>query len=478
MPIQLYDTQSRTIKPLTSKTGQRLRFYCCGPTVYGAAHIGNFRTFLIQDVLRRVVEVAGTTVEHVRNITDVDDKTIQRSIEAGIPLKAFTAKWLEKFHSDCKALNMLTPDIEPSAIDHIPEQIELIEALLNKGHAYATDDGSVYFRVNSFDRYGSLSGLKERKLKSQAENSAGERNDADEYDRESIRDFALWKTRKPEDGENYWNSPWGEGRPGWHLECSAMIHSSFKGETIDLHGGGIDLCFPHHENEIAQSECAFEHSFCNHWFHNAHLMVEGEKMSKSLGNLYTLDDLNEKGFHPTIVRYALIAGSYRQPLNFTFDSLHAAQSALSRIERFAESLLATTGENKSDFGDYVKAGSPDDFDLLTEGWEALCNNLNTPSCLGALFKVIGSHSGASLTTAAARKLLKSLGTLLYALGLQLFIADEKSVDAPTEILNLAQERWDAKQAKNWSKADELRDTLLAKGWQISDKKDGFDLESL
>ena len=478
MPIQLYDTLSRTLKPLAPESGQPLRFYCCGPTVYGPAHIGNFRTFLIQDVLRRVIEAGGITVQHARNITDVDDKTIRQSIKEGLPLKEFTAGWLDKFHADCKALNMRPPEHEPSAIDHIPQQIELIESLIEKGHAYTTDDGSVYFRVSSFEHYGQLSRLKQRKLKTQAETSAGERNDADEYDRESVSDFALWKSRKPEDGENYWNSPWGEGRPGWHLECSTMIHNTFNGQTIDLHGGGTDLCFPHHENEIAQSECAFRQPLCKHWFHIAHLMVNGEKMSKSLGNLYTLDDLRKKGSHPMIVRYALIAGSYRQPLNFTFDSLHAAQSALQRIERFTESLLALSGESKDTFKTYIVADAPDDFGRLTKAWEALCNNLNTPACLGALFGIIGSNPAASMTANEARQLLRSLGTLLYALGLQLFTEDEKPDDAPADILALAQERWDAKQAKNWSKADELRDVLLAKGWQISDKKDGFDLKSL
>jgi cysteinyl-tRNA synthetase len=477
MPVQLYDTLSRTTKPLTPNNGQPLRFYCCGPTVYGPAHIGNFRTFLIQDVLRRVIEVDGIEVNHVRNITDVDDKTIRRSIEEGLSLNEFTAKWVEKFHDDCTALNMLPPSLEPSAINHIPQQIELIQSLIEKGHAYATEDGSVYFRISSFENYGSLSRLKLRTLKTQNENSAGELNDADEYDRESASDFVLWKRRKSEDGENYWNSPWGEGRPGWHLECSAMSHSAFNGETIDLHGGGIDLCFPHHENEIAQSECAHGQPFCKHWFHSAHLMVEGAKMSKSLGNLYTLDDLQAKGFHPMIVRYALVSGSYRQQLNFTFDGLHAAQSALVRIERFAESLLTVCGESKDAMSRYISTDSPTDFGRLTKAWDALRNNLNTPACLGELFSVIRSNPAASIDSEAAQALLYALGTLLYALGLELFTNEEKTVDAPTEILALAQERWEAKEAKNWSRADELRDALLAKGWQVSDKKGGFDLES-
>lgn len=476
MSVQLYDTYSRSVKDLTPEVGQPFKIYCCGPTVYGPAHIGNFRTFLIQDVLRRVLEVDGSEVKFVRNITDVDDKTIRQSQAEGVSLAEFTKKWTDKFQADCAALNILPPSIEPSAVEHIPQQIELAKKLEEKGHAYATDDGSLYFRVSSFEDYGELSKLKQREIKTQSENSAGERNDADEYDRESIADFALWKSRKPEDGENYWQSPWGEGRPGWHLECSAMVEASFDGTTIDLHGGGIDLCFPHHENEIAQSECAHDRQFARHWFHAAHLMVEGSKMSKSLGNLYTLDDLIAKGYNPMVLRYTLIAGSYRQQLNFTFDGLNAAQSALSRLERFTETLLEKTGEDKEAFAGYISKDAPKDFGRLAKAWEGLRNNLNTAACLGAIFGVIGSNPAASLDAAGAREMLRAFGSLLYALGIELFTVKEKKIDAPEDIIALAQQRWDAKQAKDWGKADELRDALLAKGWVVKDSKDGFDLE--
>ena len=476
MSVQLYDTHSRSVQALEPESDKPLRFYCCGPTVYGPAHIGNFRTFLIQDTLRRVLEVDGTAVKHVRNITDVDDKTIRQSQVEGMSLGDFTVKWTEKFHTDCDALNMLAPSIEPSAVAHIPQQIALVEKLVEKGHAYATEDGSVYFRVSSFENYGSLSKLKQRELKTQEANSAGELNDADEYDRESVTDFALWKGRKPEDGDNYWQSPWGEGRPGWHLECSAMVDSAFDGETIELHGGGIDLCFPHHENEIAQSECAHGHDFCKHWFHSAHLMVEGAKMSKSLGNLYTLDQLREKGFSPMIVRYTLIAGSYRQQLNFTFDGLHAAESAMLKLERFAESLLAKTGEDKDALVNYICNNAPEDFGRLSKAWDSLRNNLNTAACLGAIFGVIGSNPAAALDAKGAREMLRAFGSLLYALGLELFTVEAKQVDAPEEVIALAQQRWEAKQAKDWAKADELRDAILTAGWTVKDSKDGFDLE--
>lgn len=476
MAIQLYDTHSRSVKDLATEAGQPLRFYCCGPTVYGPAHIGNFRTFLIQDVLRRVLEVDGIAVKHVRNITDLDDKTIREAQAEGVSLSAFTGKWTEKFHADCEVLNLLPPKKEPSAVAHIPQQIAIIEQLVQKGHAYATEDGSVYFRVNSFANYGSLSKLKQRELKTQTENSAGQRNDADEYDRESVTDFALWKARKPEDGDNYWESPWGEGRPGWHLECSAMVDSAFEGQTIDLHGGGIDLCFPHHENEIAQSECAHRRDFCRHWFHSAHLMVEGEKMSKSLGNLYTLDELCEKGFSPMVIRYTLIAGSYRQQLNFTFDGLHATQSALGKLERFADSLLEKTGEDREALTNYITKDAPDDFGRFAKAWDALRHNLNTAACLGAIFGVLGANPAAALDADGARAMLKAFGSLLYALGIELFTVEEEKSDAPEAIQALAQERWEAKQARDFAKADALRDELLEKGWGVKDSKDGFELE--
>lgn len=476
MPVQLYDTFSRSMLPLTNQTGQPLRFYCCGPTVYGPAHIGNFRTFLIQDTLRRVLEVDGIPVRHVRNITDLDDKTIRQSQAEGLLLAEFTAGWTKKFHADCATLNMLPPTAEPSAVAHIPEQIEMVTKLLDKGNAYVSNDGSVYFRVASFEQYGRLSKLNLREIQTQQFNSAGKRNDADEYDRESVADFVLWKSRKPEDGDNYWPSPWGEGRPGWHLECSAMVESSFGGVTIDLHGGGIDLCFPHHENEIAQSESAHGRTFCRHWFHCEHLMVEGAKMSKSLGNLYTLDDLREKGFSPVALRYCLIASSYRQQLNFTFDGMQAVGSALLKMERFVDSLLTKANRERAEWNGYVNPSCKAGFGRFSKAWESLCSNLNTAACLGAIFGVIGSNPAAAIEPDEADAMLDAFGALIYALGLELFSNQAAEPEAPEAILALAQERWEAKQSKDWAKADALRDEMLASGWIVKDSKDGFELK--
>ena len=421
-------------------------------------------------------------MEHVRNITDVDDKTIRGSQASGQSLKVFTQKWIDKFHHDCESLNLLPPSSEPKAVDHIGEQIALIEALMNKKHAYLGNDGSVYFRVQSYPEYGCLNRIEQSELQTQSSNSAGQANLADEYDRECISDFALWKARKEEDGDNFWSSPWGEGRPGWHLECSAMVHSSFQGATIDLHGGGIDLCFPHHENEIAQSQAAYEKPFCHHWFHSAHLKVEGEKMSKSLGNLYTLDDLITKGYHPMTLRYTLIASSYRQPLNFTFAGLHASESALVKIDRFAASLMEKIGRKKECFNtEYIKAHCLSDFGLLQNAWDSLCQNLNTSACLGALFGLIGSNPAKELTAEACEQNARALGALLYALGLELFqkpITDNKDVEIPATVIELAEKRWSAKQSKDYAQADALRKDLLDQGWEVKDAVDHFELKPL
>ena len=302
--LHLYDTRTRKAQEISPMDGKTLRFYCCGPTVYAPAHIGNFRTFIMQDVFRRVVELGGTATTHVRNLTDVDDKTIRDSRKAAVTLAEFTATWADKFHRDCQALNCLPPHVEPSAVAHIPEQIEMVKALVEKGHAYPSEDGSVYFRISSFPEYGSLSHLDKREL--DLGKTANARSNADEYEKDSVADFVLWKSRRPEDGDNYWPSPWGEGRPGWHLECSAMIHKYF-GNDFDLHSGGVDLVFPHHENEVAQSRCACGGGFARLWFHIAHLLVDGGKMSKSLGNMYTLEDLAKLGHKAEAVRCVLAA---------------------------------------------------------------------------------------------------------------------------------------------------------------------------
>lgn len=471
--LKLFDSQTRENQLVKPAHGDTLKFYCCGPTVYGPAHIGNFRTFIMQDVFRRVVESTGINTKHVRNLTDLDDKTIRESQKEKVSLTDFTQKWTKRFHEDCAKLNLLEPHVEPSAVEHIPEQIEMIETLIKKGHAYE-EGGSVYFKVDSYEDYGKLSRLKERETTTDTggkkkSGSVSERMDADEYERDSAADFVLWKARKDEDGPNHWQSPWGDGRPGWHLECSAMCKKHL-GESFDIHSGGVDLLFPHHDNEIAQSECCNEAPFARHWFHITHLMVEAKKMSKSEGNMYTVDDLEEKGFSAEQVRYTLLSGSYRQQLNFTFSSLEAAQSGLGKLADFKEKLGALPPE--------IAAKSSDDFGPFKPVITALLNDLNTADALGKLFSLTKQFSKEldGLNEETLSEMRNGFAYCLFALGLKLDIPAKVIVSVPSHIKDLAQERWDAKQNKDWARCDELRDQISAEGWVVKDAKEGYTVE--
>lgn len=473
MEFRLQNTATGEREGVFAADGESVGFYCCGPTVYGPAHIGNFRTFLVQDLFRRVAEQTGLKVTHVRNVTDIDDKTIRESMALGESLNAFTRRWRERFEADCGELNLLPPHHCPAAVEHINEQITLIERLVENGHAYQGEDRSVYFRVASFDRYGELAHIDLSRLR---ENADGRLNSDDEYTKDHVADFALWKARKPEDGENFWESPWGPGRPGWHLECSAMS-MKYLGESFDVHAGGVDLTFPHHVNEIAQSECATGKTFARHWFHSAHLMVEGRKMSKSLGNLFTLEDLREEGYHPMEVRWVLLSGHYRKTLNFTMDSLRAGRMALERIATALEGCGGSHGfAQEGDIGgDWLAA------------WESLLDDLNVPRALGYVMKEVSRFEKESATWDAGEKQrwAKSADFLLKALGIDL--ADWKRAKAdqaaetsgpPPEILALAEERSAARKNKDFATADRLRDEIAAAGWQVKDSPGGFELMPL
>jgi len=452
MAIRLHDSLSRELRELKpSHSDGVYRFYNCGPTVYAPAHIGNFRTFVVNDVIRRLLELefGADKVRHVRNLTDVDDKTIKRARDEHRALGDVTRQWTEKFHADCAALNCLPPHVEPTATGHIREQVDMIDVLMQKGNAYRAPDGSVYFKVSSFDGYGRLSRVKERELQPGSALKA-QALDADE--KEDGSDFALWKAHKADDGDNAWDSPWGRGRPGWHIECSAMSKKHL-GETIDLHTGGVDLLFPHHENEIAQSECCNGVPFAKHWYHSEHLLVDGKKMSKSLGNLYTLDDLKAKGFSPMAVRYALLMGHPRKQLNFTLDSLHAAESALKTLRSLRAALPASGGN----------------FSVYTPVVAALEDDLNTPGALGALFTTINSTAPADINAALFDR-------AMFALGLKLDEPVVPKAEIPAAVTALAEKRWAAKQAKDFAAADALRQEITAAGWSMLDRKDGYSLE--
>lgn len=467
--LNLYDTQSGALKPVQAEDGKQLRFYCCGPTVYAAAHIGNFRSFVVQDVFRRVVELGGLKTKHVRNLTDVDDKTIRNSQAQGIPLAEYTAHWTQKFHDDCKELNCLPPHVEPSAVAHIQEQIELVRLLMEKGHAYQSEDGSVYFRISSYPEYGRLAHLDRQTL--DLGKTANTRADADEYEKDSVADFVLWKARRPEDGPNFWDSPWGQGRPGWHLECSAMSHK-YLGDTFDLHSGGVDLVFPHHENEIAQSRCACGGESARHWFHVTHLLVDGAKMSKSLGNMYTLDQLKEMGYAPAALRYVLAGAYYRRPLNFMLSSLKDATSALKKLGRFDRELAKASGAKEPTYRELAKkAVAPGPFQAA---WDSLQDDLNTPEALGHVFSAIRRINPASLSPEEAAQTWQGFRLIVEALGLQLADPDEE-VDIPDEIKALADQRWEARKAKDWAAADALRSQLAGLGWAMKDGKEGYQL---
>jgi len=463
MPLRLYDTLERRLHELTPLDGGVFRFYCCGPTVYGPAHIGNFRTFVCQDIFRRVMELGGTATKHVRNVTDVDDKTIRDSLKSGQSLREFTDGWKAQFHADCRALHCLEPHIEPGAVDHIPQQIEMIAELVKKGHAYQAADGSVYFKVSSFTNYGRLSRLKDRELR------MGAATADDEYEKDTLADFALWKARKDEDGPNYWPSPWGEGRPGWHLECSAMTRA-YLGDTFDLHSGGVDLIFPHHENEIAQSECCTGHEFCRHWFHITHLLVDGAKMSKSLGNLYTLADLAAKGFTAAEVRYVLAGAHYRAQLNFTLDSLTAARSALGKLARAEKALAARAGAGAAPDYESLRAASPGPF---ADAWQSLNDDLNTAEALGHIFVALKALKPETMKPEEAAAAHRGLHFMLAAFGLVL--PAEEQDEVPDDIRALAEKRWAARTAKDWPAADTLRKDLDAAGWLMKDGRESYTL---
>lgn len=461
MGLCVFNTLSRQTEVFTPLKEGAVGMYTCGPTVYNFAHIGNFRAYIFEDLLRRYLQFAGYRVNQVMNLTDVDDKTIRNSRAQNVPLRAFTAIYKKAFFDDLKTLNVQPAEQYPAATDHVPEMIALIRILEEKGYAYRSEDGSVYFSIAKFGNYGKLAHLDMSGLQ------AGARVAQDEYEKENLADFALWKAWDEADGDVVWDSPWGRGRPGWHIECSAMS-MKYLGESFDIHTGGVDNIFPHHEDEIAQSEAVTGKPFSKYWMHCAHLVVDGRKMSKSLGNFYTLRDIIDRGFTGREIRYVLIATHYRQSLNFSFDALHGARAALARLDEFRSRLRTLAGSAQPS-----SAVVPDWVGQARGAFvEAMNDDLNISKALAALFDLV--HDGnkrmdaGTVTPEQAAAVESCLAELDRVLG---FLQAE-TTGPDSELMDLAQQRLAARKSKNWAEADRIRDVLAAKGWEVQDTPEG------
>ena len=463
MPLRFFNTYSRGVEEFEPRdpSARQIRMYTCGPTVYSRAHIGNFRAYIFEDLLQRHLELRGYKVHRVMNITDVDDKTIRGTGEAGIPLRKFTEQFKQAFFEDADTLRIKRANEYPAATDqrYIDRMIEMISTLISKGLAYQAEDKSVYYRINKFPNYGKLAHFDLSQLQSTG------RVKHDEYDKEHIGDFALWKAWDEEDGDVKWDSPWGPGRPGWHIECSAMS-TALLGDQLDIHCGGVDNIFPHHEAEIAQSEGVTEKKFVRYWLHCAHLLVDGQKMAKSLGNFYTVPDVLAKGYTGRELRYALLRVHYRVPLNFTWDGMNEARESLGRIDEWLARLREVVGSARR--ADRTpRRGVP-----TSKFEEALDDDLNISAALGFLFESIRETNRAmdqnEMDAATANAWLdwwKRINTVLD-------LEAEFEIIVPPEVMQLAKERENARREKKWKRSDELREQISVLGWEVRDTKDG------
>ncbi|MEZ5400834.1 MAG: cysteine--tRNA ligase [Bryobacteraceae bacterium] len=460
MPIRFFNTLSQKVEEFQPREDNIVRMYTCGPTVYHYVHIGNLRTFAFQDILRRWLRYRGYELRHVMNITDVEDKIIRNSLEQGKPIAEYTAVYEKAFLEDMETLRLQRPEMLVRATDHIQEMAQAIATLNDKGFTY-TSDGSVYYRIAQFPGYGKLSHIHVEGQR------AGARVDVDEYDKDDARDFVLWKSRRGD--EPYWDTPLGPGRPGWHIECSVMA-MKYLGETLDIHTGGIDLTFPHHENEIAQSEAISGKQFVRYWLHAEHLMVEGQKMAKSLGNFYTLRDLLDQGYAPETIRYLLTSVPYRKKLNFTFDGLRAAATAMERLRNYKlrlETSKFPEGESPAMAEAARRARAAFD--------DALDDDLNTAEALGAVFEFV-RETNTAMDTGAFQAGNRAAALDLLAHFDAIFDVLRASVKAgglsDEEIEKLIAERTQAKKTRNFARADELRVQLAEAGVVLEDTRDG------
>jgi len=463
MPLRFFNTYSREVEEFEPRdpSARQISMYTCGPTVYSRAHIGNFRAYIFEDLLQRHLELRGYKVHRVMNITDVDDKTIRGAGEAGIPLQKFTEQFKQAFFQDADTLRIKHANEYPAATDqrYIDRMIEMISTLISKELAYQAEDKSVYYRINKFPNYGKLAHIDLSQLQSTG------RVKHDEYDKEHIGDFALWKAWDEEDGDVKWDSPWGPGRPGWHIECSAMS-TALLGDRFDIHCGGVDNICPHHEAEIAQSEGVTGKKFVRYWLHCAHLLVDGQKMAKSLGNFYTVPDVLAKGYTGRELRYALLRVHYRVPLNFTWEGMNEARESLGRIDEWLTRLREVVGSAR-------RADRTPQRGVPTSKFEdALDDDLNISAALGFLFESIRETNRAmdqnEMDAATANAWLdwwKRINTVLD-------LEAEFEIVVPPEVMQLAKERENARREKKWKRSDELREQISKLGWEVRDTKDG------
>ena len=462
MGLRLFNTLSRQEEQFTPITPGEVKLYTCGPTVYDVAHIGNFRTFVFEDLLRRYLAFRGFEITHVMNITDVDDKTIRDSMAEGTSLGDFTSAYKQAFFEDLKTLNIVPAHHYPAATEYIQPMINMIQKLMDKGFAYQGDEGDVFFNIGQYPEYGRLTRINPDQMR------PGERVSSDEYEKEGIRDFALWKAMKPEDGEVQWSSPWGKGRPGWHIECSAMS-TTLLGNHFDIHCGGVDNMFPHHENEIAQSECTTGEPFVNYWMHAEFLLVDGRKMSKSLGNFYTLRQLVTDGYRPDAIRWMLMTTHYRQKLNFSVERLDDAIKAIERLRGFQARL------------EEWKSGTIGEADLgaraIMQFTEAMDQDLNISGGLAAVFELVREGNrlldNGEMSHQMAGGVLEALNQINSVLGiLDMSVENAAGLVDETTIQDLIEARKNARQALDFARADALRAQLENLGIELIDTPAG------
>ncbi|MBI2937401.1 MAG: cysteine--tRNA ligase [Thaumarchaeota archaeon] len=459
MVLMLYNTLGRRVEEFVPIDEGHVGIYTCGPTVYDYGHIGNFRTFMAQDLLRRYLKFKGYRVTQVMNLTDVDDKTIRGARREGVGLQEYTDRYAEAFFKDLDTLRIERAEQYPRATTHIGEMVRLVKVLLEKGYAYQRG-GSVYFDISKFKDYGELSGIKAKKIQSQA------RVEADEY-KEEARDFALWKAWDEEDdGDVFWETEIGKGRPGWHIECSAMS-IRYLGETFDIHSGGIDLIFPHHENEIAQTEAATGKKFVNHWIHVEHLMIEGQKMSKSLGNILTVRDILSKGYSGRTIRYLLLTAHYRTQLNFTEAGLKQAEASLKRLDDFLHRLKTVEPAASSNPDVHGRCA-----EVLRRFEEAMDNDLGIPEALAAVFDFIRETNRLIDSMGASEKDLQEIRDVMLRLDTVLGVLETEAEELPEDLRRLIEEREEARKRRDWARADKIRAELLAQGVVLEDTPEG------